>query len=60
MIIQARERKDIRKQFLLTETNALKLKDLAKSHGVSENQVINCLIKWEHDALMNNGKDQIK
>ena len=37
MIIKARERKDVRKQFLLTETNALKLRDLAKTHGVSEN-----------------------
>ena len=49
MIIKARERKDVRKQFLLTETNALMLKDIAKTHGVSENQVINCLIKWEYE-----------
>lgn len=58
MIIKARERKDVRKQFLLTETNALKLRDLAKTHGVSENQVVNCLIQWEYDSIHPKGKER--
>jgi len=43
--IDSREKKDVRKQFLLTESNAYKLKEEAKKLNVSENELINKIIR---------------
>ena len=50
-VVSAREIKDVRKQFLLTETNALKLKEMAQAHNVSENHFINNLIRFEYTTF---------
>ena len=49
MIIKARERRDVRKQYSLTESNAAKIREIARANKVSENSVINCLIRWEYN-----------
>ena len=43
--INSREKKDVRKQFLLTESNNCKLKAEAERQNVSENEIINKLIR---------------
>lgn len=43
--INSREKKDVRKQFLITESNNHKLKREALKRNVSENELINQLIR---------------
>lgn len=47
MFIQSREKKDVRAQFLLTESNSKALSAKAKEKNISMNEVINKLIR-EH------------
>ena len=47
--IDSREKKDVRKQFLLTESNTQKLKEVAHKLNMSENEVINKLIRETGD-----------
>lgn len=43
--IDSREKKDVRKQFLLTESNNHRLKAEAEKRNMSENELINKLIR---------------